>query len=141
MHVSTRQFVNLAALPISRSMYGRQDESVKKFCRKSRTPCLMPTGKKRFQKKGGFCKIFCYSLVTSSHLDKKKNPPWTGTVSCGPIQTGGDTMHPAQRQGPQKSFPGSEEPGKFFCFPLRSTPDPVPGAWGRVSTKLASELC
>ena len=23
-------------------------------------------------------------------------------------------MHPVQRQGPQKSFPGSEEPGKLF---------------------------
>lgn len=50
-------------------------------------------------------------------------------------------MPPAQRQGPQKSFPGSEEPGKFFCFSLRFTLDPGPWSWGREPTKLASELC
>ena len=74
MHVSKRQFVNLAALPISRSMYGRQDESVKKLCRKSRTPCLMPTGKKRFQKKDGFCKILLQFGYKLPFGQKEKSP-------------------------------------------------------------------
>lgn len=45
-------------------------------------------------------------------------------------------MPPVQRQGPQKNFPGSEEPGKFFCFPLRSTLDPDPWSWGRAVNKV-----
>ncbi len=59
------------------------------------------------------CKSAANSVAKPARGDEENKPR--------PEGRGGRTITIAC-QGPQKIFPGSEEPGKFFCFPLTLHP-------------------